>query len=296
MAYHHASLRIGRSLSSRFGLVIEALHSRTTAQPWTSSQHGLKPMLREFVWFRSKAVGISPPMNSTTQIRRAKISRPVARAPLAQSRPVRGSSVSLAVRRLIVLLLLAAACFAVWKIGLEKVFVAKRWGVVEEGCIYRSGQLSQYLVKPTYQKHGIQVVIDLTEDELDTSDRRAERAAIAELGITLQRCPLVGDGTGDVARYTAALRAMVIARRRSRPVVVHCSAGAQRTGGVIAAYQLLFERAAPETVLSEMRRFGWRPGRDEVLRDYLNAHLPEMAEQLSREGYLPQVPDPLPRL
>src|SRR5579872_2299148 len=44
-------------------------------------------------------------------------------------------------------------------------FVPKRWGVVEEGAIYRSGQLSRNLVKKMLETHHIQRVVDLTFDD-----------------------------------------------------------------------------------------------------------------------------------
>jgi len=69
---------------------------------------------------------------------------------MAPEKTPRGSILSLVAVPFVVLSLLAGGGFAVWKVGLERLFVAKRWGVVEAGCIYRSGQLSEYMVKPTY--------------------------------------------------------------------------------------------------------------------------------------------------
>lgn len=186
---------------------------------------------------------------------------------------------------------------AVFEFELKDRLIAKRWGVVEEGAIYRSGQLSRHLIKSQLQQHGIQVVIDLTDEDRADEDQRAERWTIAELGIEAHRFPLTGDGTGDVRRYAEAVAAMVTAKRGGKPVLVHCHAGAQRTGGVVAAYRLLVERTrTPVEVSAELARFGWQRGRDDVLLDFLNAHLEELARLLVERGIIDDVPSPLPRL
>lgn len=192
---------------------------------------------------------------------------------------------------------LVAIAVAIWKVDLEDRLIAKRWGVVEEGAIYRSGQLSRHLVKPMLEQHGIRVVVDLTEGDRSDEDQRAERWTIAELGIEAYRFPLIGDGTGDIRQYAAAVAAIAAAKRDGKPVLVHCHAGAQRTGGVIAAYRLLVERTrSPSDVFAELPRFGWQRGRDDVLLAYLNSHLEELAKLLVERGVIDEVPSPLPRL
>ncbi|MBI5758931.1 MAG: dual specificity protein phosphatase family protein [Planctomycetales bacterium] len=192
---------------------------------------------------------------------------------------------------------LVAALVGLWFGVLRDRIVAKRWGVVEEGAIYRSGQLSRHLVKSMLKQHGIQVVIDLTEADPADVDQQAEQRAIAELGLESHRCVLIGDGTGDIRQYAAAVAALVAAKRDGKPVLVHCHAGAQRTGGVIAAYRLLVERRQSiAAVLAELPRFGWQRGRDDVLLDFLNQHMEELAKLLVEQHVIDDVPAPLPRL
>jgi protein tyrosine/serine phosphatase len=192
---------------------------------------------------------------------------------------------------------LIAIGVAVWKLDVEDRVVAKRWGVVEPGAIYRSGQLSRHLIKPMLQQHGIRVVIDLTEEDQSDEDQRAERWTIAELGIEAHRFPLIGDGTGDIRQYASAVETLANAQRAGKPVLVHCHAGAQRTGGVVAAYRLLVQRThSTSEVLAELPRFGWQRGRDDVLLKYLDAHLDQLAMLLVERGIIDDVPSPLPRL
>jgi protein tyrosine/serine phosphatase len=175
-------------------------------------------------------------------------------------------------------------------------FIPKRWGVVEEGTIYRSGQLSRHLVREMLQQHHIQRVVDLTFDNPDDANHEAELAAIAELGIERRLCPLLSDGTGDVHIYAKAVAAVTEAAREGQPVLVHCAAGAQRTGGVVALFRLLVQGKSPTFAFAEMKKYKYDPHSSPLLLEYLNAHIGEIAEDLVRDGTIERVPDPLPQL
>lgn len=201
-------------------------------------------------------------------------------------------------RRTILGTILAAIALGtlLWQFVFKDRLVAKRWGVVEPGQIYRSGQLSRHLVKRVLDEHKIRVVVDLTDIDPKDVDQAAERAVLPQLGIESKRFPLVGDGTGDLQQYVAAIRAICSAVKSGRPVLVHCHAGAQRTGGVIAAYRLLVQGWPATDARDELIRYGWHPRRDAVLLDYLNAHLAELANLLAAERVITKVPESLPRL
>ncbi len=79
-------------------------------------------------------------------------------------------------------------------------------------------------------------------------------------------------------------------------MLVHCIAGAQRTGGVIACYELLVEHRPPAQVYAELRRFGHDPRDNPHLLDYLNAHMAEIAAGLVADGTIDRAPAPLPVL
>jgi len=175
-------------------------------------------------------------------------------------------------------------------------FVPKRWGVVEEGKIYRSGQLSRHLVKQMLESNGIQVVVDLTWDDPHEPNHVAEVAAIAELGIERRLCPLMSDGTGDVHIYARAVSELAAAARDGKTVLVHCAAGAQRTGGVVALYRMLVQGKSAEFSLAEMRKYKYDPERSPRLLEYVNAHIGEIAADLVRDGTIARVPEPLPQL
>lgn len=174
--------------------------------------------------------------------------------------------------------------------------VPKRWGVVEAGRVYRSGQLHRRLVRETLRKNGVEVVIDLTHWKPQDPHQQAERSAILELGITAHRLPLRGDGTGDPAVVAHAVAMLAASRIAGNITLVHCAAGSQRTGTVIAVHRLLVRGDPVPRVLAELRDFGWHPRRDRKMFDFLIAHLPDVAERLVRLGTLPRVPQPMPAL
>ncbi len=181
-----------------------------------------------------------------------------------------------------------------WDDVLEDRIIPKRWGVIEPGKIYRSGQLSAALVRKTLSKHNIKVIVDLTGNIPSDKDQEAEKQAATELGIEVLRFPLRGNGTGDINNYARAIAAIVDARNKAKPVLVHCAAGTQRTGGVVACYRMLIEKKPPSFAYEELLRYDWRDKQDQVLLTYINSNMTKLAELLKQMGVTDHVPDPLP--
>ncbi|MFA5043040.1 MAG: dual specificity protein phosphatase family protein [Kiritimatiellia bacterium] len=203
-------------------------------------------------------------------------------------------------RRLIVTgvaaLLVMAGALTGWELALKDRLATKRWGVVEQGLIYRSGRLPLDRAQATLANHHIRVLIDLTENKPDNRFQLKERAAAAALDIEYHNFPLIGDGTGNISNYANAIAVMRQAMREGKPVLVHCAAGAQRTGGVVAAYRMLVERKSPEEARAELKRYGWKPGKDQVLLDYLNRNMAKLAGLLLARQVIDAIPSPLPVL
>lgn len=191
--------------------------------------------------------------------------------------------------------LLVVGTVWVWEDVVKDRVLPKRFGVVKEGQIYRSGQISSSLVKKTLVKYNIGVIVSLG-DSSDNVDTNAEKQVAAELCIERLVFPLSGNGTGDINNYAKAIAAICEAQKKRKPVLVHCAAGAQRTGGVIAAYQLLVEKKDVSFVLHEMICYGWNPKRNTYLLPYLNSHIEELAMLLKHMGVIEDVPAPLPQM
>jgi len=175
-------------------------------------------------------------------------------------------------------------------------FVPKRFGVVVPGHIYRSGQISAPLVKKILTKYNIRVIIDLTSADPNDPDKRAEKQAAAELNINVLRFTMSGNGTGDINDYANAVIAIANAEKQNLPVLVHCTAGAMRTGGVIAVYRLLAQKIDPNIVEDEIEKYGCAIDDKPVLRSFVNDNMAELATRLKQAGVIDQIPATIPQI
>lgn len=175
-------------------------------------------------------------------------------------------------------------------------FIAKRFGAVIPGEVYRSGQISKWKLEDVINQHGIAAIIDLQGVAPHDEHQRAEIELTRRRDIPLYRFPLGGDGTGDVQNYVGAIAVIHRCRERGEPVLVHCSAGSQRTGGITSCYELLFLKQSPQQVYQNLLDYRWDPKDDYELVDYVNANLATIAELLVEQGLLEKVPDPVPVL
>jgi len=173
--------------------------------------------------------------------------------------------------------------------------IPRNFGVVEQGRIYRSGQISATLIKKTLANHNIRVIIDLTDHS--DPDKLAEEKVAAELNIKILKFPMRGNGVGDVNDYADAVIAIADAEKQNLPVLVHCAAGAARTGGVIATYRLLVQKMAPNIVINEMGKYGY-PIYDKKrsLLPFLNNNMAEFAIRLKQAGVIDGIPNPMPQI
>ena len=175
-------------------------------------------------------------------------------------------------------------------------FFPKKFGVVVPGHIYRSGQLSAPLVKKILTKYNIRVIVDLTSADPNDLDKHTEEQAAAELNIKVLRFTMSGNGTGDINDYANAVIAIVNSEKQNLPVLVHCTAGAMRTGGVIAAYRLLVQKIDPNIVEDEIEEYGCAIDDKPVLRSFLNDNMAAFASRLKQAGVIDQIPATIPQI
>lgn len=207
---------------------------------------------------------------------------------------IRNTSRWTPILRILLVIAIAGLVIWLWKNVLEDRLIPKRWGIVQAGKIYRSGRLSAALVTRTLRKNNIAVIIDLTGDKPSDKDQNAEKKAAVELGIERLNFPLKGNGTGDINNYAQAIAAIADAKRKSKPVLVHCAAGTQRTGGVIACYRMLVEKKSPSFAYAELLRYDWKDKPDQILLNYINSNMAKLAALLKEMGVIDEVPNPLP--
>jgi len=184
----------------------------------------------------------------------------------------------------------------IWYSWMQDRLIPKRWGVVEQGYIYRSAQLPPALLKKMLDRYQIRCIVDLTFPDPADTIQAAEKKIVSERGIEYRNYPLYGSGIGEVGNYAQALAVMAYAKKENKPVLVHCFAGTQRSGGVVAAYRLLIEKRAPADVYEELIQYDWDPDEDRVLLEFLNSRMAELSERLLEMQLIEVIPDPLPVL
>jgi hypothetical protein len=193
------------------------------------------------------------------------------------SGPVRGGLA----RVITVVICLSVACGMIvwWYAGLRNRFEPVNFGVVEPGRLFRSGQISEHVIRKTLLKNHVGLVLSLSGDE--SADLEAEKSVAADLGVDrVYLGGLAGDGLGDPNVYPKAIEQIIKANRNGKAVLVHCQSGAQRTGGVVAAYRILVEGQPADKAFEEMRRYGHDPKHNPALIPFIEQHLAEWKQQL----------------
>lgn len=130
-------------------------------------------------------------------------------------------------------------------VGYHKLLRWRRFDVVEPGVLYRSGILKDWQLRRAIQRYGIKTVFSFT-----FTNHRREEEVCREEGVRRYFQYLPGDGVGTDDPY---LRFLQIAQDpANHPILVHCSAGVQRTGGAVALYRIFFQRWRFEDAVAEM--------------------------------------------
>jgi len=182
----------------------------------------------------------------------------------------------------LVALAIAASVTLAW---LSSRGLPKRFGVVVPGQLYRSGEVSPRQLEQVAREHGINTVLSLLNP--DVPESIAERQAAERLGVRWVNVPLRGDGSSTPA--DRELIKETLFDPAARPLLVHCAAGANRTGLTIGMYRMYVDGWTPEQVLAEMRTYDFE---DLPKHENLRAALRAEWEAIRKEQETPQVEEP----
>ena len=146
-----------------------------------------------------------------------------------------------------------------WALGLR---LTGNIHIVAEGKVWRSAQLSPNSLKTMLSNHGIKTVINLRGSHPEEEWYRAERAATDALGVQHISLPL----SATIEPDDETLQALVLMMQKVElPLLIHCEAGADRSGLASALYRLIIEGDKPADASSQLSfRFGhfpWGPSR-----------------------------------
>ncbi|MDX2199030.1 MAG: tyrosine-protein phosphatase [Phycisphaerae bacterium] len=157
--------------------------------------------------------------------------------------------------------LLGALCLVGAVVGLvfvEAGRLPKRFAAVVPGQLYRSGELTPRHVAELRQRVGLARVISLLDptDPDSATESDAERAACERLGIRWENVPMRGNGDSTPEARSRLLDLLRI--RDAGPTLVHCAAGANRTGVAIGLHRVCNEGWTADQALAEMERFDFK--------------------------------------
>lgn len=115
--------------------------------------------------------------------------------------------------------------------------------VIVNGEAFRSGQMSAEQLARVIQKNGIKSILNLRGENPTTSWHRAEIATTAKWNVVHYDW---GFGSGDELSVEKMNDLVALLRATPKPVLIHCQAGADRTGLASALYCYAVEKQKPE--------------------------------------------------
>lgn len=142
---------------------------------------------------------------------------------------------------LTVLVLTGAGSFYAY----QKIFMWKRFSVVVPGEVYRSGLLHDWQLRAAIDRYRIKTVYSLTYSKNDDYQKICD-----EKGVNRYFAYMPGDGVGPDDPYLRFLE--IASNPANTPILVHCSAGVQRTGGAVALYRTVIQGWDFDKAIDEM--------------------------------------------
>lgn len=139
---------------------------------------------------------------------------------------------------------------------------AHNFAVVEEGKLYRSSEPDEEFLKEMVSRRHIKTIIVLTRKVRDFEKRIA-----SENSITIVHFPLKTDREPNNDVVSKFLE--IIRDPKAQPVLVHCRAGADRTGMLVAIKRVEVDGWPPEKALEEMEYYRHLPIFHPVINGYL---------------------------
>lgn len=186
--------------------------------------------------------------------------------------------------------IVAVGGWVFWKAAVAPNLFPRNFGVVEEGKIYRSGRLTPAALERVYHKYGLKTIIDFGANEPDSEKERREQRTADALGIKRHVLRLEGDGTGNPNNYVQMLR--LINDPANQPVLVHCSAGTQRTGCAVVLYRHIVQHQPVREAFVESQRYDHRWDDNPWMMVMVAEYGDEIAKAFREGGWIPGFPQP----
>lgn len=140
----------------------------------------------------------------------------------------------------------------------------RNFRVVEDGVLYRSGQLTPSGLEQVIHDYGIKTVVTLrtTRTAAAPPDTWEEGVCRAKGLKHVRIVPRVwgADEKGEIPAEQAVQEFLaVMEKKENHPVLVHCFAGIHRTGTMCAIFRMEYHGWTVERSMEEMQLYGFAP-------------------------------------
>ena len=128
-------------------------------------------------------------------------------------------------------------------------FLQGNFHTVTPGTLYRSGLLSPFLLRSYLRRYGIKSIVCLQGEHPGARWYQRELDIAETWGVKHYAVGLSARKYLSPADFDELVTLLALC---PKPVLVHCKAGADRTGLLCAAWRLVFEGALPEEACREL--------------------------------------------
>jgi len=157
----------------------------------------------------------------------------------------------------------------------------RNFRVVEEGKLYRSGQLSPAALEQTIEEYGIRTVISLrfaAKGEEAPPDLW-EEALCQNHGVRYVRIrpqTWAADADGQIPADQPVSEFLTVMKDNAvYPALIHCYAGMHRTGSYCALYRMEYQGWSNADAMAELKTLGYKNlDKEDDVQGYLDGFVP----------------------